>query len=105
MKYIDYGKGGVPEVLQLAETARPSPRAGQVLIKVDYAGVNRPDVAQRMGRYPPPPDASPILGLEVAGTIAEVATDVTKSRKGDQVCALTHGGGYAEYCAVQADHC
>lgn len=105
MKYIDHGTGGAPEVMRLAETPRPTPAAGQVLIEVEYAGVNRPDVAQRMGRYPPPADASPILGLEVAGRIVEVASGVTSLAVGECVCALTHGGGYAEYCAVQAEHC
>jgi NADPH2:quinone reductase len=105
MRVIDHGSGGPPEVLCVAERPRPSPSAGQVLIEVAYAGVNRPDVAQRMGRYPPPPDASPILGLEVAGRVVEVASDVTSLRVGDDVCALTHGGGYAEYCAVHAEHC
>lgn len=91
--------------MQLKEMDRPSPRAGEVLIEVAYAGVNRPDVAQRSGSYPPPPDASPVLGLEVSGHIAEVAPDVTEWKVGDEVCALTPGGGYAEYCAVPAAHC
>src|SRR5258705_13172785 len=105
MKYIDHGAGGAPEAMRLAETSQPSPRAGQVLIEVEYAGVNRPDVVQRLGRYPPPADASPILGLEVAGRVVDVASGVTAWKVGDRVCALTHGGGYAEFCAVQAEHC
>ena len=105
MKYISHGAGGTPEVMQMAEGPRPIVQAGQVLIEVCFAGVNRPDVAQRLGRYPPPPDASPVLGLEVAGRIVEIAADVTAWKVGDEVCALTHGGGYAEYCAAHATHC
>ncbi len=105
MKYVAHGSGGAAEVLHLTEGPRPAVQAGQVLIETCYAGVNRPDVAQRLGRYPPPADASSILGLEVAGRIVEVAQDVLTWKPGDQVCALAHGGGYAEYCAVQASHC
>jgi len=105
MKYITHGSGGTPDVMQLADGPKPTLQPGQVLIEVHYAGVNRPDVAQRLGRYPPPADASPILGLEVAGRIVEVASDVTAWKIGDEVCALTHGGGYAEYCAAHASHC
>jgi putative PIG3 family NAD(P)H quinone oxidoreductase len=75
------------------------------LIEVDYAGVNRPDCIQRAGHYPPPPDASPILGLEVAGTVVALGEGVTECRLGDQVCALTPGGGYAGYCATPAAWC
>src|SRR5262245_57884473 len=105
MRFVEHGAGGGPEVLRLAETARPTPKNGEVLIAVAYAGVNRPDVIQRMGRYPPPKDASPILGLEVAGRVVEVAGDVKTWKVGDEVCALTHGGGYAEFCAVHERHC
>ena len=105
MLYIDHGKGGPAAVLQLAEGVKPQPQAGEVLIEVHYAGVNRPDVAQRSGSYPPPPGASPLLGLEVAGRICAVASDVKQWKTGDLVCALTPGGGYAEYCAVPAPHC
>ncbi|HPC85401.1 MAG TPA: NAD(P)H-quinone oxidoreductase [Smithellaceae bacterium] len=105
MKYIDHGKGGPPACMILKEGPSPQIKAGEVLIEVAYAGVNRPDVFQRMGAYPPPPDASPILGLEVAGRIAAVADDVTEWTLGDSVCALTPGGGYAEYCTVPALHC
>jgi hypothetical protein len=76
-----------------------------VLIEVAYAGINRPDCIQRAGHYPPPPDASPIIGLEVAGTVVALGDDVTECRLGDQVCALTPGGGYAEYCATPAAWC
>jgi len=105
MRYIDHGKGGPASVMKLAEGPQPAPQAGEVLIEVAYAGVNRPDVLQRSGSYPPPPGASPLLGLEVAGRIAAVAPDVTRWKPGDLVCALTPGGGYAEYCAAPAAHC
>jgi NADPH2:quinone reductase len=105
MKHISHGSGGAPDVMQLVEGPKPTIQAGQVLIEVHFAGVNRPDVAQRLGRYPPPPDASPLLGLEVAGRIVEVAADVSSWKVGDEICALTHGGGYAEYCVAQASHC
>ena len=96
MRYIECVGPGGPEVLHVAEGPRPEPRAGEVLIRVEAAGVNRPDVLQRQGRYPPPPGASPILGLEVAGT--SVAT-------GERLCALVPGGGYAEYCVVPEPQC
>jgi len=83
----------------------PETRAGEVLIKVRAAGVNRPDLMQREGKYPPPPGASEIPGLEVAGTIESVATDVREWRAGDRVCALVSGGGYAEYVAAPAPQC
>jgi putative PIG3 family NAD(P)H quinone oxidoreductase len=105
MRYIEHGQGGPAGVLKLAEGPQPALKAGEVLIEVAYAGVNRPDVLQRSGSYPPPPGASPILGLEVAGRIAAVAPDVTQWKPGELVCALTPGGGYAEYCAAPAAHC
>lgn len=105
MKYIDHGKGGPASCMTLQDGPVPRIKAGEVLIEVDFAGVNRPDIYQRMGAYPPPPDASPVLGLEVAGRIAAVADDVATWTIGDSVCALTPGGGYAEYCAVPALHC
>ncbi len=105
MKQIEHGAGGAPSVMKIADAPVPSVRSGEVLIEVEYAGVNRPDVAQRKGEYPPPPGASPIMGLEVAGKIVAIAPDVTQWRVGDAVCALTAGGGYAEYCAVAAPHC
>jgi NADPH2:quinone reductase len=105
MRYIDHGQGGPASVMKLAEGPQPTLKPGEVLIEVQYAGVNRPDVLQRSGHYPPPPGASPILGLEVAGKIVEKAPDVVEWRVGDQVCALTSGGGYAEYCAAPASHC
>ena len=105
MLYIDHGKGGPADVLKPAEGPVPQPQAGEVVIEVHYAGVNRPDVLQRSGSYPPPPGASPIVGLEVAGRISAVAPDVKQWKIGDLVCALTPGGGDAPYCAVAAPHC
>jgi putative PIG3 family NAD(P)H quinone oxidoreductase len=105
MRYIDHGQGGPASVMELAVGPQPTPKAGEVLIEVQYAGVNRPDVLQRSGSYPPPPGASPVLGLEVAGKIVAVAPDVTQWKTGDVVCALTPGGGYADYCATPAAHC
>jgi putative PIG3 family NAD(P)H quinone oxidoreductase len=105
MRYIDHGQGGPASAMKLAVGPQPALEAGEVLIEVAYAGVNRPDVLQRSGSYPPPPGASPVLGLEIAGRIAEVAPDVTQWKAGDVVCALTPGGGYAEYCATPAAHC
>ncbi len=96
---------GGPEVLVPVERPRPSIGAGDVLIKVAAAGVNRPDVLQRQGRYPPPPGAPDIPGLEVAGAIEEVGAGVRNWRVGDHVCALVSGGGYAEYCAAPAPQC
>lgn len=105
MFYIDHGKGGSSDVMKMIEGPEPQPQAGEVVIEVYYAGVNRPDVMQRAGNYPPPPDASPILGLEVAGRVSAVASDVKQWKVDDLVCALSPGGGYAEYCAVPASHC
>lgn len=105
MKYIDVINPGGPEALTLCEGEAPRPRAGEVLIKVSAAGVNRPDVMQRQGNYPPPPGASPIIGLEVAGEVVALGEGTKLWRKGDMVCALTNGGGYAEYAAVPATQC
>lgn len=95
------GAGG-PEVLGPREAPKPSSAPGEVVIRVEAAGVNRADLLQRMGRYPIPPGASPTMGLEVAGEIAELGEGVDSFVVGDKVCALTNGGGYAEYCAVPA---
>lgn len=105
MNFVDHGSGGGPEVLRLSTCDRPEPRPGELLIEVAYAGVNRPDCAQRSGRYPPPPDASPIMGLEVAGRVAALGRDAQRWQVGDLVCALVPGGGYAEFCTVPASHC
>jgi len=100
MIFMDHGVGGGPEVLVTARGAVPVVKAGEVLIKVIYAGVNRPDVSQRMGKYPPPPDASKIMGLEVSGEIVKLGDGVTHFKLGDMVCALCNGGGYAEFVSV-----
>ncbi|MFO0520748.1 MAG: NAD(P)H-quinone oxidoreductase [bacterium] len=99
---IEITTPGKPDVLKPARRPMPVPAAGEVLIQVHAAGVNRPDVLQRMGRYPVPPGASDLPGLEVAGVIAAVAADVTRWKVGDRVCALTNGGGYATYCLAPA---
>jgi putative PIG3 family NAD(P)H quinone oxidoreductase len=105
MKYIDHGQGGPASCLQVKQGNLPQIKSGEVLIEVAYAGVNRPDVLQRAGAYPPPAGASPVLGLEVAGKIIDKAPDVEQWKIKDVVCALTPGGGYAEYCAAPASHC
>ena len=102
MKYIDHGNGGSADVLVLKDGPMPEVGAGEVLIKVAYAGVNRPDVLQRSGRYPPPADASPYIGLEVAGEIAAIGQGVDEWQLGQRVCALTNGGGYAQYTTAPA---
>lgn len=98
MRAIKAQAPGGPEVLRQVDEAVPSPPAGEVLIRVRAAGVNRPDLRQRAGGYPPPPGVTDTLGLEVAGEIAEVGNGVTGLARGDQVCALVAGGGYADYC-------
>jgi NADPH2:quinone reductase len=106
MKAIVITHPGGPEVLQLAEKPVPHYSEDEVLVKVAAAGVNRPDIAQRKGSYPPPPGASvDIPGLEVAGTVMEVGANITRWKKGDKICALVTGGGYAEYCNVPAGQC
>ncbi|BFM14726.1 NAD(P)H-quinone oxidoreductase [Maricurvus nonylphenolicus] len=105
MKYIDITQPGGPEVLQLQEGPAPEAAKGELLIKVEAAGVNRPDVIQRMGLYPAPPGASPIPGLEVAGTVAAVGEGVEGWAVGDQVCGLANGGGYAEYVTIPTGQC
>lgn len=104
MQYIDHGAGGPAERLQLREGPKPTPAAGEVLIEVAYAGINRPDVLQRSGLYPPPADASPVLGLEVSGHIAALGNGVQDWKVGDAVTALVPGGGYAEYCVAPSGH-
>jgi NADPH2:quinone reductase len=105
MQVIEIQKPGGPEVLVAAERPRPSPKAGEVLIRVAAAGVNRPDVLQRTGNYPVPAGASDIPGLEVAGTIVEGDTQGSGLALGERVCALVQGGGYAEYCAAPIGQC
>ncbi|SEJ43189.1 putative NAD(P)H quinone oxidoreductase, PIG3 family [Dyadobacter sp. SG02] len=106
MKAVVITQPGGPEVLQIQERETPRPAGSEVLIKVYAAGVNRPDVFQRKGNYPPPPGApQDIPGLEVAGIIEEIGADVTGWKRGDRVCALLAGGGYVEYALAQAAHC
>lgn len=100
MRYIDVSGSGGPEVMRVASGALPVPGVGDVLVKVAAAGVNRPDVAQRQGIYPPPKDASPVMGLEVSGTVVALGAGVTDFAIGDQVCGLANGGGYADYCVL-----
>lgn len=105
MRAIEITQPGAPEVLQLCERPMPTLKPGEVLIRVHAAGVNRPDVAQRKGQYPAPKDASDLPGLEVAGEIVSGDLSGTSFKVGDMVCALVHGGGYAEYCAAPAGQC
>jgi len=100
MRCIEISKPGGPEVLVVAERSSPDPKPHEILVKVAAAGVNRPDLAQRAGKYPPPPDASPLPGLEIAGEVAACGAEAKMWKVGDRVCALAHGGGYAEYCVV-----
>ena len=105
MTAIGFDAPGGPEVLRAETVDIPQPRAGEVLVKVAFAGVNRPDVIQRLGAYPPPPGASPIPGLEIAGEVVACGAGVADDLMGRRVCALVAGGGYAEYCLARADHC
>jgi len=103
MRHIAHTAGG-PEVLHIATGPVPQPGPGELLLRVEAAGVNRPDVQQRMGSYPPPPGASPLLGLEVAGEVV-ASNGATRFPIGDKVCGLANGGGYAEYCTVPETQC
>jgi putative PIG3 family NAD(P)H quinone oxidoreductase len=105
MTAIEIERPGGPEVLRAAERPVPEPGPGEVLVRVEAGGVNRPDLMQRLGKYPPPPGASDIPGLEIAGTIVSVADGASRWRVGDRICALVSGGGYAEYCAAPASQC
>ena len=100
MRAVEVSTPGGPEVLKPVERPVPAPKAHEILIKVAAAGVNRPDVLQRQGHYPVPPDASDLPGLEVAGEVAAVGASAKMWKIGDKVCALVHGGGYAEYCVT-----
>jgi NADPH:quinone reductase len=100
MRAVEVSRPGGPEMLTPAERPLPQPRPNEILVKVAAAGVNRPDLLQRMGLYPVPPDASDLPGLEIAGEVAARGTAVTLWNPGDKVCALVHGGGYAEYCVA-----
>jgi putative PIG3 family NAD(P)H quinone oxidoreductase len=105
MTVVEIASPGGPEALRPASRPIPEPAAGEVLIQVAAAGVNRPDVMQRQGKYPPPPGVTDIPGLEVSGTVKAVGSSVSELRVGDQVCALVAGGGYAEYCIAPALQC
>jgi NADPH:quinone reductase len=105
IQVVEISRPGGPEVLRLATRALPQPKPGEVLIRVAAAGVNRPDCLQRAGTYAPPPGASDLPGLEVAGTVVALGEGVTQWSEGDQVCALTPGGGYAQFCVTPAGHC
>lgn len=105
MNAVEITQPGGPEVLKPVVRPRPAPRAGEVVIRVAYAGVNRPDALQRAGAYDPPPTASDLPGLEAAGEIVAVGENVPDWAPGDHVCALLPGGGYAEYAATPAAHC
>jgi NADPH2:quinone reductase len=100
MRAVEITKPGGPEVLQPAERSLPVPKPAEILVKVAAAGVNRPDVLQRMGLYAVPPDASDLPGLEIAGEVVSLGSQVKNFKLGDKVCALVHGGGYAEYCVT-----
>ena len=104
MRAIEIAEPGGPDVLRVVTRPVPAPRAGEVLVRVAAAGVNRPDIMQRMGKYPPPPGASDIPGLEISGEIAG-AHGVESLSAGQHVCALVSGGGYAEYCTAPAEQC
>jgi NADPH2:quinone reductase len=103
MTYVHAEGASDPDLLRLA--TGPVPKPDEVLIRVMAAGVHRPDVGQRQGSYPPPPGASPILGLEIAGEVVAIGKQATRWVVGDHVCALTNGGGYAEYCVAPAPQC
>lgn len=101
MNAVDIIEPGGPDVLKPVEYPVPDAGSGQILIKVEAAGVNRPDISQREGKYPPPPDASPLPGLEISGEVVAAGPDTSRFKIGDKVCALTAGGGYAEYCVAE----
>ena len=105
MKYIQIEKHGDPDVLKLNSQSVPDPGPDEVLIRVEAAGVNRPDIMQRKGLYPPPPGATDVLGLEVSGTVEKTGVNVTELKVGSQVCALVSCGGYAEFCLASASTC
>ena len=105
MRAAGFAAPGGPEVLRLETLPLPAPGPGEVLVRVAFAGVNRPDVVQRQGFYPPPPGASPIPGLEIAGTVVALGQGTNPALLGQTVCALVAGGGYGEYCTADAGHC
>jgi len=105
MKTIEMREAGDADVLHIGSRSVPEIRDTEVLVKVTSTGVNGPDLVQRRGHYPPPPGASDLLGLEVSGSVVDVGKDVSDWKAGDELCALTNGGGYAEYVAIDASHC
>jgi NADPH:quinone reductase len=105
MKAIEISAPGGPEVLKVTERPMPQPQTNEILVRVIAAGVNGPDIMQRKGLYPPPPGASDLPGLEIAGEVVAVGQAVKRWKVGDNVCALTNGGGYAEYCVADAEQC
>ena len=105
MNYIQIEKHGDPDVLKLSSQSVPDPGLDEVLIRVEAAGVNRPDIMQRKGLYPPPPGATDVPGLEVSGTVVKTGKNVTETEEGFQVCALVSCEGYAEYCLASASIC
>lgn len=102
MQQINMREAGAPDVLFIEQVTIPTPQAGELLVKVAYAGVNRPDIMQRQGLYPMPKGVTPIMGLELSGTVVAVGEGVSEFQLGDKICALTDGGAYAEYCLVPA---
>jgi NADPH2:quinone reductase len=102
---VEISQPGPPDVLRLVDRPTPAPGPGEVLVRVEAAGVNRPDLMQRLGKYPPPPGASDIPGLEIAGTIVAIGPEVARWRPGDMVCALVAGGGYADHCVAPEPQC
>ena len=105
MNVIEISKPGAPDVLLPATRPVPAPKAGEVLVKVAATGVNGPDMMQRKGLYPAPAGASDLLGLEISGEVVALGDGVTRWKIGDKLCGLTNGGGYAEYCVIDANHC
>jgi len=105
MRTIEISKPGNPDVLEIGERPQPTIESHEILVKVIAAGVNGPDILQRRGHYPPPKGASDLLGLEVSGEVVKVGGDVGRWKEGDLICALVNGGGYAEYVAIDANHC
>ena len=105
MKVVEIKKHGGPEVLYIGTRPMPKPKKGEVLVKVKAAGINRPDILQREGNYPPPKDASNILGLEISGEVVELGGKTKNIKLGDKVCALVSGGGYSEYCLAPYTQC
>src|SRR5688572_12923206 len=105
MKAVEISAPGKPDVLKLAERPMPQPQKNEVLVEVAAAGVNGPDIMQRKGLYPAPPGATDLPGLEISGEVVAIGADVKRWKVGDEVAALTNGGGYAQYCVADAEQC